>query len=104
MDSDNNQTGTQPTQDYGGQDAGQYAGGTEGTQQGSGEGQQFGEFQDTNTGTDLTMQMEKSNPDVRSGLIKGGQADTEELGGPARYGGEEYEGVRDGGTSSGDAS
>jgi hypothetical protein len=82
-------------EDYGspatdeGNTGGKYAGGTEGTNQGSGEGEQFGEWGNSGTGTDLTREMEEVGPqDVQSGLVKGGQTDKDEVGGPGRYGGE----------------
>ncbi len=65
---------------------GQYSGGTAGIERGSGEGEQFGEFDNTGTGTDLTIEME--NTDVRSGLIKGGQSGSADAAGPGQYGGE----------------
>ena len=66
--------------------SGQYSGGTEGTQQGSSQGEQFGDFDHTGTGVDLTVEME--NTDVRSGLVKGGEAGADDAGGPGRYGGD----------------
>ena len=72
--------------------AGKHSGGTEGTQKHS-EGEQFGEFGNTGTGTDLTIEME--NNDVRSGLVKGGEAGAADAGGTGRYGGEDG-GVNDG--------
>jgi len=65
---------------------GKHSGGTEGTQKHS-EGEQFGEFGNTGTGTDLTIEME--NSDVRSGLVKGGEAGAADAGGTGRYGGED---------------
>ncbi len=75
---------TDDPEDFGGQ----YSGGTTGTQQGSGEGEQFGEFGNTGTGTDLTIEMESNDVDVRSGLIKGGQSGAADAAGPGQYGGE----------------
>lgn len=63
----------------------QYSGGTAGVEQGSGKGEQFGEFANTGTGTDLTVEME--NTDVRSGLVKGGQTGAADAAGPGQYGG-----------------
>ena len=97
----NNSQGDAPAmEDYGGSDSGsssgsaqdrsayegKHSGGTEGTQQG-GEGEQFGEFGNTGAGTDLTIEME--NSDVRSGLVKGGEAGAADAGGTGRYGGED---------------
>jgi len=73
---------------------GKHSGGTEGTQKG-GEGEQFGEFGNTGAGTDLTIEME--NSDVRSGLVKGGEAGAADAGGTGRYGG------ADGGVSEGNS-
>ena len=64
----------------------EYSGGTAGTEQGSGEGEQFGEFGNTNTGTDLTIEME--NTDVRTGMVKGGTSGADDVVGPGAYGGE----------------
>lgn len=44
------------------------AGGTAGTKQGSGDGEEFGEFDDTNTGTDLTKEMDSTKADVDADL------------------------------------
>lgn len=74
------------TQGDAGTGGGEYSGGTEGTQQGSGEGQQFGEYANTGTGVDLTVEME--NTDVRSGMVKGGEAGADDAGGLGRYGGD----------------
>jgi hypothetical protein len=79
-------------EDYGGSDgneaqAGKYAGGTEGDK-GTGEGVQFGEFGNTGTGIDLTIQMESNDVDPASGLVKGGQPGEDALAGPGQYGGE----------------
>ncbi|MDQ5824791.1 MAG: hypothetical protein M3441_11380 [Chloroflexota bacterium] len=49
-------------------------------------GPQFGEFGETGTGTDLTVEMEGF--DVRSGTIKGGQQGADDAAGPGQYGGE----------------
>ena len=95
---DNTQGDAAPMEDYGGSDSGsggasdqnrseyegKYSGGTEGTRKG-GEGEQFGEFDNTGTGTDLTIEMENSDP--RSGLVKGGEAGAADAGGTGRYGG-----------------
>ncbi|HST05420.1 MAG TPA: hypothetical protein VLQ48_11895 [Chloroflexia bacterium] len=45
-----------------------YAGGTDGTRQADDEGEQFGEFEDTNTGTDLTKEMDSTKADVDADL------------------------------------
>lgn len=66
-------------------DESSYSGGTGGIQEGQGEGGQFGEFGETGVGTDLTIEME--NTDVRSGLVKGGQAGAADDAGPGQYGG-----------------
>ena len=94
----NTQGDTPQMEDYGGSDSGsggtsdrnrsdyegKHSGGTEGTKKG-GEGEQFGEFGNTGAGTDLTVEME--NSDVRSGLVKGGEAGAADAGGTGRYGG-----------------
>jgi hypothetical protein len=67
--------------------AGRYAGGTEGSK-GTGEGERFGEFGNTGTGVDLTIEMESNEADPRSGLIKGGQPGEDGIAGLAQYGGE----------------
>ena len=93
---DNQNTGDMPRiEDYGIPNAdepktgGRRAGGTEGTEQGGGRGEQFGEWGNSGTGTDLTREMDEMGPqDVKSGLVKGGQTGKDEVGGPARYGGE----------------
>jgi hypothetical protein len=46
----------------------------------------FGEFENTGTGTDLTIEME--NTDARSGLVKGGQTGAADAAGLGQYGGE----------------
>ena len=95
---------------YGGSHSGGYSGGTEGVREGSSEGLQFGEYLDTDTGTDLTRSMEthplppegaepaprgdlagEMQPDdlnPRTGLVKGGEHGHDAAGGPARYGGD----------------
>ena len=87
-------------EDYGGSDggeargassqsqAGKHAGGDEGPNQSSGRVGRFGEFDNTGTGIDLTVEMESNEADPRSGLIKGGQRGEDALVGPAQYGGE----------------
>jgi hypothetical protein len=70
-------------------DTGKHVGGAAGTHQSSGEGEQFGEWENSNTGTDLTREMDEVGPgDAKTGLIKGGQSGKDEVGGPARYGGD----------------
>ncbi len=49
-------------------------------------GAQFGEFGETGTGTDLTVEMEGFDP--RTGSIKGGQEGADDAAGPGQYGGE----------------
>jgi hypothetical protein len=49
-------------------------------------GAQFGEFGETGTGTDLTVEMEGF--DARTGGIKGGQEGADDAAGPGQYGGE----------------
>ena len=105
MNSDSTVGGGPRMEDYGspatdaeGESSGQYSGGTEGTDQGSGEGEMFGEFGNTNTGTDLTVEME--NSDVRSGLVKGGEAGASDAAGPGRYGGDEGAVTSEGGAGS----
>ncbi|MDQ3930157.1 MAG: hypothetical protein M3328_13550 [Chloroflexota bacterium] len=49
-------------------------------------GAQFGEFGETGTGTDLTVEMEGFDP--RTGTIKGGQEGADDAAGPGQYGGE----------------
>jgi hypothetical protein len=56
--------------------------------QGSERGEMFGEFGNTGTGTDLTLQMESNDIDPRSGLVKGGAAGEDEIAGLGQYGGE----------------
>ena len=70
-----------------GTEAGKYAGGTEGDT-GTGEGERFGEFGNTGTGIDLTVELESNEINPRSGLVKGGQPGEDALVGPAQYGGE----------------
>ena len=48
-------------------------------------GAQFGEFGETGTGTDLTVEMEGF--DARTGSIKGGQEGADDAAGPGQYGG-----------------
>ena len=73
--------------------SGQGGGGSGGTGSGSGSGTgverpgpQFGEFGETGTGTDLTVEMEGFDP--RTGSIKGGQEGADDAAGPGQYGGE----------------
>jgi hypothetical protein len=72
------------TEDYGGSDNQD----NQDNQGGNNEGQsgQFGEFGDTGVGTDLTVEME--NTDVRTGLVKGGEAGADDAAGPGQYGGD----------------
>jgi len=67
-------------------ESGKYSGGTQGTRQGNSEGESFGEFGDTGTGVDLTEEME--GVDARSGLVKGGEHNADDVAGPAQYGGD----------------
>ena len=67
-------------------EAGKYAGGIEG--QNKGKGGQFGEFDNTGTGVDLTVEMDSNDADPRSGLVKGGKSGEDAIAGPAQYGGE----------------
>jgi hypothetical protein len=53
-----------------------------------GQGERFGEFGNTGTGIDLTIELESNEVNPRSGLIKGGQRGEDALVGPAQYGGE----------------
>ncbi|MEA2573737.1 MAG: hypothetical protein QOH93_1035 [Chloroflexia bacterium] len=48
-------------------------------------GPQFGEFGETGSGTDLTVEMEGF--DARTGSIKGGQEGADDAAGPGQYGG-----------------
>ncbi len=74
---------------------GEGAGGGEGRSSGGGSGAggagverpgaQFGEFGETGTGTDLTVEMEGFDP--RTGSIKGGQQGADDAAGPGQYGG-----------------
>jgi hypothetical protein len=73
--SDENQRGAQGNQDS--------QGGNSGDHEASG---QFGEFGHTGVGTDLTVEME--NTDVRTGMVKGGEAGADDAAGPGQYGGD----------------
>jgi hypothetical protein len=66
-------------------DESRYSGGTGGLQEGAGHGGQFGEFGETGIGTDLTIEMDSTDP--RSGLIKGGQSGAADDAGLGQYGG-----------------
>ena len=60
-----------------------------GTGTGTGTGHReglFGEFGDTGIGTDLTIEMESTDP--RTGLVKGGEHGASDVAGPGQYGGE----------------
>ena len=78
MDNDKNRS---DTEDYGGSENQGDQGGND-----EGHGGQFGEFGDTGVGTDLTVEME--NTDVRTGMVKGGEAGADDAAGPGQYGGE----------------
>lgn len=49
---------------------------------------QFGEFGNTGTGVDLTLEMDSDKADPRTGMVKGGQPGEDSLAGLAQYGGE----------------
>lgn len=51
-------------------------------------GGQFGEFGNTGTGVDLTVEMESNEVDPSSGLVKGGQSGEAGIAGLGQYGGE----------------
>jgi hypothetical protein len=84
--SDSSAQGTQGKGNTENVEAGKYSGGTTGTTQGSNEGEKFGDFDRTGTGVDLTEEME--NTDARTGLVKGGEHDADDVAGPAQYGGD----------------
>ncbi len=93
----NSNSGKDEIEDYGGpadEDMGSQGGqgqsGQRSQDSGSGGGSgdssgQFGEFENSGTGTDLTIEME--NTDARSGLVKGGEEGADDIAGPGQYGG-----------------
>jgi len=98
MNRDNDQDDKSSVEDYGGPadydesdqqsntQGSKYSGGMTGTSPGNSEGEQFGDFDRTGTGVDLTEEMEGT--DARTGLVKGGEHDADDVAGPAQYGGE----------------
>ena len=78
--------GSESGQSGGGGGGGENSGGEGGSGTGvERPGAQFGEFGETGTGTDLTVEMEGF--DARTGSIKGGQEGADDAAGPGQYGG-----------------